>query len=281
MRNILKNRPLMIALIAIFLLLILALAPSGDRVLTFIETAAGGILQPAQTFATNASNAIIDFIRGVFNTTDADIENQGLKAQLAQLEQAVTEMEALRKENERLKALLDFTEATPELSYVTATIIARNSTVWYDTFTLNVGRAQGVKRNMAVVSGKGLVGRVSQIGATYCKVIAIIDKSMSVSVMVDRTRDGGMARGLLEIGNDVDTMELYYLPSDSDLVPGDKIVTSGVGGIYPKGISVGEVREVSRDGATERNATITPTVDFRRLEEVMVIVGMPTEDTDE
>jgi rod shape-determining protein MreC len=271
----------MIALIAIFLLLILALAPSGDRVLTFIETAAGGILQPAQTFATNASNAIIDFIRGVFNTTDADIENQGLKAQLAQLEQAVTEMEALRKENERLKALLDFTEATPELSYVTATIIARNSTVWYDTFTLNVGRAQGVKRNMAVVSGKGLVGRVSQIGATYCKVIAIIDKSMSVSVMVDRTRDGGMARGLLEIGNDVDTMELYYLPSDSDLVPGDKIVTSGVGGIYPKGISVGEVREVSRDGATERNATITPTVDFRRLEEVMVIVGMPTEDTDE
>ena len=184
-------------------------------------------------------------------------------------------MDSLRAENERLKQLLAFADSTPDLNYVTGTVIGRSQGIWFDTFTINVGRSQGVEKNMPVVNAKGLVGHVTDVGATWSKVVALIDSSVSVSVMVERTRDSGMVRGMLEVGNEADKLELYYLPSDSDLVPGDKIVTSGIGGLYPKGVLVGEVISVSRASDNGSNALVQPSVDFRHLEEMMVVIGMP------
>jgi rod shape-determining protein MreC len=278
MRNLLNNRPLVIALVAVMLLALLALLTSGDRTLTFFESAAGTVLQPVQSFASRASDSIISFVESIFNTTDADLENQQLKVYVSQLEQSLNEMESLRQENERLKSLLSFAKSTPDLTYVTGMVIGRSQGIWFDTFTINVGRSQGVEKNMPVVNADGLVGRVSEVGATWCKVIALVDSSTNVSVMVERTRDNGMVRGLLQAGTATDSLELYYLPSDSDLTPGDKIVTSGIGGMYPKGLVVGEVSEVSRSGESASNAIVIPAVDFRHIEEVMVVVGVPAQE---
>lgn len=275
MRNLLKNKPLLIALSAVMLLALLAVLTSKERKLTFIESAIGSVLQPVQAFASRASDSIINFVETLLNTTDADLENQQLKIHVASLEQNLSEMDALRKENERLKQMLAFAQNTPELSYVTGAVIGRSPGIWFDTFTISVGRLQGVERNMPVVSPAGLLGRVSEVGATWCKVVALIDSSMNVSVLVDRTRDSGMIRGTLKAGTGADTLELYYLPSDSDLLPGDRILTSGIGGLYPKGLNVGEVLTVSRAGESEYNATVRPTVDFKHIEEAMVVVGMP------
>lgn len=277
MRNIFKNKPLLIALVAVLLLVVLAMVTAGERTVSFFESAAGSVLQPVQTFASNASDAIIDFFENVFNTTDADQENKQLKVYISQLEQSLTEMETIRQENDRLKDLLAFVESMPDYEYVSGSVISHAQGVWFDTFTINVGRNQGVQKDMPVVTGQGLVGRVTQVGATTSKVSAIIDASMSVSVMVERTRDSGLVRGLLQTGNSTDQLELYYLPADSDLLPGDKIVTSGIGGIYPKSIPVGTVQEVSRSGESDNNALVVPLVDFRRIEEVLVIVGTPQE----
>lgn len=276
MRNLFQNKPLLIALIAVVLLALLAVLTSGDRTLSFVESTVGTVLQPVQSFASRASDAIIDFVENVFNTTEADLENQQLKVYVSQLEQSLNEMNSLRAENERLKSLLAYADSTPDLTYVSGSVIGRSQGIWFDTFTINVGRSQGVEKNMPVVNADGLVGRVSEVGATWSKVIALIDSSMNVSVMVERTRDSGMVRGLLQAGNSSDTLELYYLPSDSDLMPGDKIVTSGIGGLYPKGLIVGEVTEVSRSSDTQSNAVVQPSVDFRHIEELMVVVGMPT-----
>ncbi|MDD3919554.1 MAG: rod shape-determining protein MreC [Eubacteriales bacterium] len=275
MRKLLKSKPFLIAVIAVVLLAVLALATSGSRKLTFMEGFVGSVVQPVQTFASNASDAIIGFFRNMFNTTDADQENQQLKAYVAQLEQTVSEVNTLRQENERLKSLLSFTETNPDLTYVAGTVIGRNQGIWFDTFTINIGRNQGVEKNMPVVNADGLVGRISDVGATWSKVVALIDSSTNISVIVERTRDNGMVRGTLEAGGESDTLELYYLPSDADLLPGDTVVTSGIGGLYPKGIAVGSVLEVSRAGESEINALVTPNVDFRHIEEIMVIVGMP------
>ena len=128
---------------------------------------------------------------------------------------------------------------------------------------------------MPVVNAYGLVGKVTDVGATWCKVTSIIDGSMNVSVMVERTRDNGIVKGSLAVGSDGYNLELSYLPSGSDLVPGDKIVTSGLGGgSYPKAISVGIVTEVIRrtDDSEMRNAIVEPSVDFLHLEEVMVLI---------
>ncbi|HOR14108.1 MAG TPA: hypothetical protein PKX46_09275, partial [Clostridia bacterium] len=103
MRNLLKNKPLLIALSAVVLLALLAVLTSKERKLTFIESAIGSVLQPVQAFASRASDSIIDFVETLLNTTDADLENQQLKIHVASLEQNLSEMDALRKENERLK----------------------------------------------------------------------------------------------------------------------------------------------------------------------------------
>lgn len=280
MRKLVKNKPLIIAVCAILLLVVLSAISSGSRTVTFVESAVGTVLQPVQSFASSASDAIIGFVQRVFNTTDADLENQQLKVRISQLEESAREMESLRIENDRLKGMLNFVESMPDLEYVSGSVIGRSQGIWFDLFTANVGRSQGVEKNMPVINASGLVGRVTSVGATWCKVAALIDSSMSVSVMVERTRDNGMVRGLLQSGNDTDELELYYLPADSDLVPGDKILTSGIGGIYPKGILIGEVKEVSRSATTEHNAIVTPAVDFRHIEEIIIITGMPaTEET--
>lgn len=126
---------------------------------------------------------------------------------------------------------------------------------------------------MPVICADGLVGRVTEVGATWSKVTAMIDAETSVPVMVERTRDNCMVRGVLNTVDSEAGMELYYLPRDrTDLVPGDTVITSGIGGIYPKGIKIGSVREVlTSDG--EANAIISPSVDFVHIEEVFIITG--------
>jgi len=277
MRDFMKNKPLLIAVVAVVLLLILALASSGDRTLTWVESTIGGIFKPVQTFSSQASGSIINFFQRMFNTTDADKENQQLKVYIAQLEENVSELETLRSENERLKGLLNFTEAAPDLTYVSGLVIGRSQGIWFDTFTINVGRNQGVEKNMPVVNAEGLVGRVTEVGLGWSKVTAVIDGTMNVSVMVERTRDNCMVRGTLKNGGeDSNYLELYYLASDADLQPGDRIVTAGTAGIYPKGILIGEVVEVSRSGENASyNALIAPAADFKHIEEIMVIAGMP------
>ncbi len=262
-----------VILLAVIAVLAILIAVTYDRVqVSFIEDAVNSVLSPIQSFSVKASNSIIDFFERVFSSTDLDKENEQLKVQLAQYEIIENELNTLREENARLKNLLNYTDITENYSYVTANVIGKSQGVWFSEFTLNAGRNDGVKENQAVVNAQGLVGRVSSVSANTCKVTSIIDSTSDVSVMVERTRDYGFARGILNI-DEKEKLELYYLPSGYDLVPGDNILTSGIGGIFPKGIIVGTVTEVSRanENTEDRNAIIQPAVDFLRLEEVMIV----------
>ncbi|MCE5235374.1 MAG: rod shape-determining protein MreC [Clostridiaceae bacterium] len=278
MRGLFKNKPLLILLIAALLLGVLALVTSGNRTATWVESAVGTVATPVQGFASRASSAIAGFFQRIFKTTDADKENEQLKVKLAQYEQIEQKLEEARQENERLRALLNYAEAQDFASFVTARVIAKDQGVWFNVFTINAGRKQGVEEDMPVISAEGLVGRVTEVGATWSKVTAIVDTLSAASVMVERTRDNGMVRGILS-GDGSERMELYYLPAGSDLVPGDVIVTNGLGGIFPKGVMVGTVIEVSRQSADIEagNAILEPAVDFRHIEEVMVLIGPSAE----
>ena len=262
-----------VIILAVIAVLAILIAVTYDRVqVTFIEDAVNSVLSPIQSFSVKASNSIIDFFERVFSSTDLDKENEQLKVQLAQYEIIENELNTLREENERLKGLLNYTDITQNYTYVTARVIGKSQGVWFSEFTVNAGRNDGVMENQAVVNSKGLVGRVSSVSANTCKVTSIIDSTSDVSVMVERTRDYGFARGILNV-DEKEKLELYYLPSGYDLVPGDNILTSGIGGIFPKGIAIGTVTEVSRanEDTEDRNAIIQPAVDFLRLEEVMIV----------
>ena len=279
MRGILKNKPLIIMLIAILLLGILAFVTSADRSVSWIESTLGSVIQPVQSFAAKASNGIISFVQKVFKTSDADKELEQLQVRMAQLEQAADENAKLKAENERLKKLLNYVETLENYEYVTAVVTGNSQGVWFETFTINAGRNKGIEKDMPVVCAEGLVGRVIEVGANWSKVTAIIDPSSEVSVMVERTRDIGVVRGSFSATSD-NQLELYFLPSGFDLVPGDKIVTSGMSSILPKTITVGTVSEVTRRSAegSQSNAIIEPAVDFGHLEEVLVLVPKAAEE---
>lgn len=273
MHGFFKNKPLIIMLAAIVLLGILAFVSASDRSVSWVENALGSIIQPVQTFAAKASDSIIDFFQRVFKTSDADKELEQLQVRMAQLEQAEEGNSTLQAENERLKKLLNYVETLDNYDYVTAVVTGNSQGVWFETFTINAGRNQGIEKDMSVVCADGLIGRIIEVGANWSKVTAIIDPSSEVSVMVERTRDIGVVRGAFSATSD-NQLELYYLPSGYDLVPGDKIVTSGMSSIFPKSVVVGTVTEVTRSSAegTQANAIIEPAVDFGHLEEVLVLV---------
>ena len=279
MRGILKNKPLIIMLIAILLLGILAFVTSADRSVSWIESTLGSVIQPVQSFAAKASNGIISFVQKLFKTSDADKELEQLQVRMAQLEQAADENAKLKAENERLKKLLNYVETLENYEYVTAVVTGNSQGVWFETFTINAGRNKGIEKDMPVVCAEGLIGRVIEVGANWSKVTAIIDPSSEVSVMVERTRDIGVVRGSFSATSD-NQLELYFLPSGFDLVPGDKIVTSGMSSIFPKTITVGTVSEVTRRSAegSQSNAIIEPAVDFGHLEEVLVLVPKAAEE---
>ena len=254
MRDLFKNKLFIFLVIALVILGGLAAFTAGNRAaVTWVEDAVNTVAQPIQRFSVRASNSIIDFFERVFKTSDADRENEQLKVRIAQYEIMENELDNLRQENERLKELLNYADTVEDYERVTAPVIGRS---------------------------QGMVGRVTSVSANTCKVTAIIDSTSDVSVIVERTRDYGFVRGLLEAGGGDDTMELYFLPMGNDLVPGDVLVTSGADGVFPRGLSVGSVLEVSRssEDAEDRDALVSPTVDFLRLEEVVILTRGPQEE---
>ncbi|MBR6006010.1 MAG: rod shape-determining protein MreC [Clostridia bacterium] len=272
--NSLKSKPVLVTVIAVVLLIVLIVISAGSRSANVIESAAGTVLTPIQGFAVRASNAIAGFFGNLFNTTDADEENARLKSELAVHSKTVLDLEEAKQENERLRRLLNYAGSIGEFNTVTARVSAKSTGVWFEVFTINAGRNKGIDIDMPVICADGLVGVVTEVGATWCKVTSIIDSTMAVPIMVERTRDGCMLRGVLDATKKTNTMELYYLPSDrSDLIPGDTVITSGVGGVYPKGIKVGVVTEVMTSTGSGVNAIVPPSVDFQHIEEVMVIIG--------
>ena len=284
MRDLFKNKLFIFLVIALVILGGLAAFTAGNRAaVTWVEDAINTVAQPIQRFSVRASNSIIDFFERVFKTSDADRENEQLKVRIAQYEIMENELNNLRQENQRLKELLDYADTVEEYERVTAPVIGRSQGIWFNQFTVGAGRNQGVEEDMAVINGAGLVGRVTSVSANTCKVTAIIDSTSDVSVIVERTRDYGFVRGLLEAGGGDDTMKLYFLPMGNDLVPGDVLVTSGADGVFPRGLSVGSVLEVSRssEDAEDRDALVSPTVDFLRLEEVVILTHGPEEEEEE
>lgn len=284
MRDLFKNKLFIFLVIALVILGGLAAFTAGNRAaVTWVEDAINTVAQPIQRFSVRASNSIIDFFERVFKTSDADRENEQLKVRIAQYEIMENELNNLRQENQRLKELLDYADTVEEYERVTAPVIGRSQGIWFNQFTVGAGRNQGVEEDMAVINGAGLVGRVTSVSANTCKVTAIIDSTSDVSVIVERTRDYGFVRGLLEAGGGDDTMELYFLPMGNDLIPGDVLVTSGADGVFPRGLSVGSVLEVSRssEDAEDRDALVSPTVDFLRLEEVVILTHGPEEEEEE
>jgi len=190
-------------------------------------------------------------------------ENAGLKAELVRREEE-------RLENERLRLLLRLREHAPAVNMLTARVVATSPTPLFRSVRIDVGSTSGVTLGAAVVTYQGVVGRVAAVTSNYADVMLLVDANSSVDVLVQRSRARARVRGR---GSDADLgIVVEYLGRTEEVEPGDVLISSGTGTIFPKGLPVGTVTVVERGAfGLYQRATIEPTVDFRRLEEVLVI----------
>lgn len=193
-------------------------------------------------------------------------ENRGLRDRLAQLEGDLVLLREYEGENERLRGLLQFSEER-ELTGIGASVIGSDPSGWVRGILINKGTADGVSEGMAVVHARGVVGQVIAAAHRSSRVLLINDRSSGVDALVQ----GSRARGVLE-GASMRLCELQFVTKDVRVKEGDLVVTSGMDGVYPPGLSLGTVTSVGASGNTLFHAIeVKPLVDFSRLEEVVVV----------
>lgn len=176
----------------------------------------------------------------------------------------------IKAENKTLREYANLTDKYTKYTTVPAYVIDRDFTNLNDTIIINVGSKDGVKNNMPVVSSDGVVGHVISATENTAKVQLIIDSASSVSAIMSISRDNIIVKGNLESNN---LLKAEYISTDADLILNDEVETSGLGGIYPKGLKIGKLIEINEaQNVTEKSATIETSVDFSKLETVLVIV---------
>ena len=202
-----------------------------------------------------------------------EAENAALKKTIAEMEETVRQAQADRDENELLRQMLDLRAQRRDLTDLEAAHITEHSvTNWASSLTLNKGTAHGVETGDSVIDATGkLVGVISEAGYNWSTVLTTVDTDTSLGARVFRTKDLGLVQGDFALMGE-ELLRLDYLPSDSNLLTGDLVETSGLGGFYPSGLVVGYVKEVRMDDSGASSyAILTPAVDFDALTEVFVI----------
>ncbi len=196
-------------------------------------------------------------------------QNRRLKEELRQLRQERSVLLNKAGENRRLKKLLNL-KSTDEFPSLVAQVIGDDAVGWYRTFLVNRGSDDGVLTNMSVTVAEGLVGRVVKSSGSMSQVLLITDPDLSVDCRVARTRDRGVLTGSLDKG-----CTLRYIKLKSRIRAGDEVITSGLDGIFPRGLTVGTVKSVHRGGqGLFLEAVVIPAVDFSEVEEVLVVLGV-------
>lgn len=200
-------------------------------------------------------------------------QNKMLRNEVEQLRVQNLEASEALAENERLRALLDYQKGAKQFDLVAARVIGRESATWSSMIIISRGQMDGIRNNMAVVTPEGLVGHVVETGWNSSKVQLILDPRSSVGTIVQRaeSRVAGIVHGDME---NPTMPQMVNIAKNADVVEGDVVVTSGFGGIYPKGLVVGLVSSIQNEaGGLLKAGLLEPAVDFQKLEDVMVITA--------
>ncbi len=203
---------------------------------------------------------------------DTAAENDRLNEENRRLQSDLIAVQEVGLANERLRRLLDFKE---ELAVLTlpAQVIGEDATSWFRTVVIDKGSDDGVAEGMPVVVAEGVVGRTIRVAAGQSRVLLITDASSAVASLVQKNRTRGICRG------EGASLTLDFALRLKEIEIGDLIVSSGTGGVFPKGLAIGHVEAVSRgDFGLFQTVTVTPTVDFSRLEEVLILLRLPLVD---
>ena len=225
-------------------------------------------VSPFQEAVTGTINFARDIWKYYFSLASTAKTNENLKKSLAQAAEKNNQCIEIELSNQRLRKFLSF-QNTRTIETVSAEVIGKDPSPWFKTVIIDKGKADGIQKGFPIVVPEGIAGQVMAVSDHYAKVLLIIDRNSAVDALVQRSR----ARGIIR-GRSAEQCSLHYVLRKNDVRVGDKVVSSGIDGVYPKGLQIGYVSGiVRRNSGMFQAVEITPSVDFEKLEEVLVIIN--------
>ncbi|SDX45547.1 rod shape-determining protein MreC [Tepidimicrobium xylanilyticum] len=271
-----KNR-MIVAIVAIILIIIIGFT-SGERLeLTIVEKSIGNLISPIEKFFFNLGSKVSNFFNSIREIGTLREENERLKLRVVELEEKNRLYEDIIGKSDYLKNEKELLENTT-YNLIVAQVIGKEPGNWFDRFIIDKGLKDGIKKGDTVIQAveteegiiqEGIVGRIAEVGDNWAKVVSIIDGNNKIAFKVIRTQDGGV------ISESVGGKLIGYLyDPDADIMKGDKLFSSGLGGIYVKDLYIGEITDViKRDEDLTKNIEIEPAVDFKKIYKVYVILN--------
>ncbi len=264
----------MLLLVVLLILTTLRLPVSGR----LKNTLSDGFL-PFLEFSTRVQNSFGFLIHRFKGYRNLQAETTDLKKQLSELSTRVAQVTELERENREFRAMLDFKNRS-ELKLISAKVISRDPSNWYNTVLIDRGSSDGVIGNMPVLTVEGLVGKTIDVTKSNARVLLIVDENCKISAWLKDSAQYGIVQGNILAGGTDSQCRMTFVSRNAQIKTNDKVYTSGLGGIFPKGLLVGVVRSVkSSEQKEEKNILyqdvgITPAVDLVRIDEVFVGIGV-------
>lgn len=233
----------------------------------------GAIMTPIQRVVTTVSNEISEFFTAQQRAEELEKENSMLRERVQELTSDLIDYDKYKLDNEFYAGFLEIKEEHPDFQFQPAMVVARDPTDVFGSFTIDQGTLNGVTPRDPVITSEGLVGYVSEAGPTFSTVITLYDPALRVGAVDSRTRDAGIVTGGLtyaEQGN----CRMSYLQRSASVTLGDFVITSGAGGVFPKGLMIGTIEEIKQETTDiSLYAVVKPAVDIEQVQQVMVITS--------
>lgn len=257
--------------LAVLSLAIMIRAASLGNTEVFLSQMMSVISQPFLKASSSITNSVDNFLKRFTDSEELYLENEDLKNEVRELKEKLVHYESIKRENEQFRDFLKLKENNPDYDFEPASVIGRDATSRFSSFTIDKGKNSGVEISDPVITSDGLIGLVWQVGPTYAEVKTILDISVEVGAYSISTRDSGIITG--DITLSADSLCLFkYIPKNSGISVGDVVVTSGIGGVYPKDLIVGKIDSIKMDSnGLSLTAVVSPSADISNVTDVIVI----------
>ena len=260
-----------IVVLSVAFLGIIVLSIKGNS--NIISSGVGGVISPLQKIVYTVNEKVKGSFDFFINFSNVKKENEELTAKNAELENKLIEYERMKDENTRLREMFDYSQTNANYDYLGCNIIGYSGGNISNGYIIDKGTKDGVEKDMVVITPAGLVGKVTKASSSFAIVQTILNENIAVAAMVESTDETtGILQGITDSKNK-NLTELSNIPIESAIKEGDKILTSGLGEMYPKEIRIGEVISVEVDNVgIMKRAVVKPYVDFNKLEGLFVVV---------
>jgi rod shape-determining protein MreC len=265
------------AVVAIGHIILISAQVTTTRGVPVLEEVTFGMFAEVQRAATGAVGGVREGWEDYFALQQIRRENERLQQEVAQLNVVLQQERAAAARTRTLEELLELESGT-EWVTTAAPVIGSGASPEFRTMTIGKGTQDGLRPDMAVVAPTGVVGRILLPTARASKVQLLIDRGAGAGVMIERSRVHGVVSGIGttdELAFEAGLIQLHYIPALADVRVGDRVITSGIDGVYPKGFTVGEIESVE-PGTGTLDITVRPSVDFATLETVLVVLNSPS-----